>query len=240
MTQERHYGRHITVIEDEEDILELITFILETEGYKVMGHVDGLKGLNSVKEQCPDLLILDLMLPGIEGMEICRILKNDIKYSTIPIIMVTAKGSNEDIVHGLNMGADDYITKPFSTKVFIARVASVLRRTAAVKDKEEIIQYKGLSIHPGKRRVLIDGTEIDLTNSEFQILHLFSRKQGWIFTRDQIVDIIREPGYAVTPRSIDVIIVGLRKKLNDYSNCIETIRGVGYRFIEGNDEKIEA
>jgi two-component system phosphate regulon response regulator PhoB len=227
--------KHIIVIEDEEDILELITFILETEGYKVTGIVDGLKGLNIVKENPPDLLILDIMLPSIDGMEICRSLKKDNKYSFIPIIMVTAKGSNEDIVAGLNMGADDYITKPFSTKVFIARVANVFRRNGKVLDKEELIQYKGLSIHPGKRRVLIDGLEIDLTNSEFQILHLFSRKQGWIFTRDQIVDIIREPGYAVTPRSIDVIIVGLRKKLLNYSNCIETIRGVGYRFIEGQD-----
>lgn len=227
--------QHIIVIEDEEDILELITFILETEGYKVTGITDGRIGLNIVKEQSPDLLILDLMLPNIDGTEICRILKNDQKYSKIPIIMVTAKGSNEDIVNGLNIGADDYITKPFSTKVFIARVSSVLRRTVSIKNKEDIIQYKGLSIHPGKRRVLADGKEIDLTNSEFQILHLFSRKQGWIFTRDQIVDIIREPGYAVTPRSIDVIIVGLRKKLLSYSYCIETIRGVGYRFIEGNE-----
>ena len=223
----------IHIIEDEEDIAKLIKYNLSLEGYGVGHSATGEDGLNAINTDLPDLVLLDLMLPGIDGLQICRKLKSHQKTAKIPIIMVTAKGEEDDIVKGLELGADDYITKPFSPKILLARVNTALRRLEKKpKGKDDVIEIRELVIHPGKHAVTISGKKVDLTPSEFQILHLLSSKTGWVFTRSQIVDAIRGDDYAVTDRTIDFQMVGLRKKLGSMSENIETVRGIGYRFRE--------
>jgi two-component system phosphate regulon response regulator PhoB len=224
-------GRTILAIEDEEDILELISFNLNKDGFQVRGAGTGEEALRLARAAPPDLILLDLMLPGIDGLDVCRILKRDISTRDIPIVMVTAKGEETDIVAGLELGADDYINKPFSPKVLLARVRAVLRRRETVPgDETATVNMHNLAIDPGRRRVLVDGSPVELTYSEFQILLLLARRAGWVFTRYQIVDAIRGEDYAVTERSVDVHIAALRKKLGSAGEYIETVRGVGYRF----------
>jgi len=224
----------ILIVEDEEDIRELVKYNLEREGFTDLRAVEtGEEAVNLVKTFLPDLILLDLMLPGIDGLTVCRKLKNNEKTEHIPIIMLTAKSEESDVVVGLEMGADDYITKPFSNKVLLARVRSVLRR---VQNKEKIgpgdlVRRGNLLITPGKREALLDDQPLDLTFSEFEILLLLARRPGWVFTRNQIVNEVKGSDYPVTERAIDVQIVGLRKKLGADGKKIETIRGVGYRFI---------
>ena len=220
----------ILVIEDEKDILDIIEFNLEKEGYKVKCVDSGEEGLKQARDKVPDLIILDLMLPGIDGLDVCRILKNDSKTRHIPVLMLTAKSEEADIVSGLEMGADDYMTKPFSPKVLLARVKAVLRKVSMANGEGDIIKKKDLIIDKGRREVLCKGKKVDLTFTEFELLYLLSKRPGWVFTRNQIVQSIKGDGYPVTERAVDVQIVGLRKKLGDTGELIETIRGVGYRF----------
>jgi two-component system phosphate regulon response regulator PhoB len=223
----------ILVVDDEEDILELVRYNLSREGYQVTGTLTGEDALKKVRSGSFDLIVLDLMLPGIDGLSFTRTLKNDSKLRSIPIIMLTAKGEEADIVTGLELGADDYMTKPFSPKVMIARVRAALRRhKEAPRDEMAIVKIHELEINPGRRSVLAKGDAVDLTYTEFQLLLLLARRPGWVFTRSQIVDLIRGSDYPVTDRSVDVQIVGLRKKLGSHGKYIETVRGVGYRFRE--------
>lgn len=223
----------IHVIEDEADISKLIQYNLSLEGFEVICSYSGEAGLKSIEQYKGDLVLLDLMLPGMGGLQIFQKLKSNQTTANIPIIMVTASGEEEDIVKGLEWGAEDYITKPFSTKVLIARVKTVLRRSAqSTPQKEDVIEIRSLRLHPGKHEVLVSGEKVSLTPSEFQILHLLVRKRGWVFTRSQIVDAIRGDDYAVTDRTIDFQLVGLRKKLSLLAEDIETVRGIGYRFRE--------
>ncbi len=223
----------IVVIDDEENILELVSYNLTRDGYAVTGVTTGEDALKKVRTIRPDLVVLDLMLPGMDGFEVCKILKNDPKTAHIPVIMLTAKGEEADIVTGLELGADDYIVKPFSPKVLIARVRAVLRRKATEPIGEsDVIQMKDLVIHPGRREVLMKGKPVSLTSTEFRMLHYLARRPGWVFTRQQIIDTARGDEYPVTDRSVDVHIVGLRKKLGALGELIETVRGVGYRFKE--------
>lgn len=223
----------IYIIEDEGDIAKLIRYILISENFSAECFSTGESGLKAIGEKRPDLIILDLMLPGISGIEICRSIKNDPATKSVPIIMLTAKGEESDIVLGLEAGADDYVTKPFSPKVLAARVSAVLRRSKTLyRAKEEVIKLGELSIHPGRHEVVASGEKIDLTHSEFQILHKLARKPGWVYTRAQIVEAIRGDNYAVTERTIDFQMVGLRKKLGNIGSHIETVRGVGYKFKE--------
>ncbi|PKK82492.1 MAG: DNA-binding response regulator [candidate division Zixibacteria bacterium HGW-Zixibacteria-1] len=223
----------ILIVEDEEDIQELIRYNLAREGFQPISAFSGEDALSSVSGKQPDLILLDLMLPGIDGLEICRQLKSDQKTAHIPIIMVTAKGEEADIVAGLELGADDYLTKPFSPRVLLARTKAVLRRKSSeTKTVEAVLNVSGLLVHPGRREVQANGQKVDLTYTEFQILHLLVRRRGWVFTRYQIVNEIKGEDYPVTDRSVDVQIVGLRKKLGEYGTLIETVRGVGYRFKE--------
>jgi two-component system, OmpR family, alkaline phosphatase synthesis response regulator PhoP len=222
---------NILVVEDEEDIQELITYNLTKEGYRVAAVASGEDAMAAVAKQPPDLILLDLMLPGADGLEVCRMLKNDVTARDIPIVMVTAKGEEADVVVGLELGADDYITKPFSPKVMIARVRAVLRRTRVRPDEDVAdIKIHDLIIKPGRHEALVDGEKVDLTVTEFKLLHLLARRPGWVYTRYQIVDALHGDDYPVTDRSIDVQIVGLRKKLGRAGSYIETVRGVGYRF----------
>jgi len=223
----------ILVVDDEEDILELVRFNLAKEGYQVTGALTGEEALRKARSEPFDLIVLDLMLPGIDGLEVAKKLKAHEKARQIPIVMLSAKGEEADIVTGLELGADDYITKPFSPRVLIARVRTALRRkTVQAEDDTAVLQIHELEIHPGRRSVSAKGTPVDLTYTEFQVLYILARRPGWVFTRGQIVDAVRGDDYPVTDRSVDVQIVGLRKKLGPYGDCIETVRGVGYRFRE--------
>ncbi|MBI9075205.1 MAG: response regulator transcription factor [Desulfatibacillum sp.] len=223
----------ILVVDDEEDILELLKFNLEREGFKVICSETGEKALQAVRNSPPDLVLLDLMLPGINGLEVARALKSNPNTSSIPVIMLTAKGDESDVVRGLEIGADDYVTKPFSPRVIVARVRAVMRRqTAEPDDGFQAREIHGITIHPGRREVAVNGKEVKLTMSEFDILHYLAQRPGWVFTRSQIVSAVRGEGFAVTDRSVDVQIVGLRKKLGTAGKFIETVRGVGYRLKE--------
>jgi two-component system phosphate regulon response regulator PhoB len=223
----------ILVIEDEEDILELIRYNLDREGYQVICAESGEKGLEIARRQRPDLLLLDLMLPGLDGLEVCKRLKTDGAVANLPIVMVTARGEEADVVTGLELGAEDYVTKPFSPRVLVARVRAVLRRRRETPlDDDAVIRTHGIEIHPGRHVVSVDSEAIDLTATEFKILHFLAKRPGWVFTRYQIVDGIRGPNYPVTERSIDAQIVALRRKLGERGAAIETVRGVGYRFSE--------
>jgi len=230
-------SKNILVVEDDLDIRELISFNLQNEGHQVFEAKDGEAGIDKAREKLPDLILLDLMLPGIQGLDVCRIIKSDQETKETPIIMVTALGQEEDIVKGLETGADDYITKPFSIKVLIARVNAVLKRSIEVgEDKSKDILINGINIKTRSREVWVNKNPInDLTFSEFQILYLLAGHPGWVFTRYQIIDKIRGDNYPVTDRSVDFQIVGLRKKLGDAGKLIKTVRGVGYRFTP--DEK---
>ena len=180
-----------------------------------------------------DLILLDLMLPGINGIEVCKHLKSDSVTQNIPVIMLTARGEDSDIVAGLENGADDYITKPFSTKILISRIKAVLRRNSKLFfDQNQVIKIHNMVIHPDKHELLIDDIPVKLTATEFKALYFLASSPGWTFTRNQILEIIRGDKYDITDRAVDVLIVGLRKRLNACSDCIETVRGVGYRFKE--------
>jgi two-component system alkaline phosphatase synthesis response regulator PhoP len=223
----------ILVVEDEENIQELIQYNLAKEGYQVSCVPSGEKGLEAARSGNPDLVLLDLMLPGLDGLDVCKELKRDAATQGIAIIMVTAKGDETDIVTGLELGADDYVVKPFSPKVLLSRVKAVLRRkySPAPTDKD-VIQINDLVIHSGRHEVMLKNKKLDLTFTEFRILQTLSTRPGWVFTRGQIVDAVRGEDHAVTDRSVDFQIVGLRRKLDDYATYIETVRGVGYRFQE--------
>jgi two-component system phosphate regulon response regulator PhoB len=223
----------VLVVDDEEDILELVRFNLAAEGYEVKTAATGEEALRQVNSGRMDLIVLDLMLPGIDGLDVAKQIKNNPRIASIPIVMLTAKGEESDVVTGLELGADDYITKPFSPKILNARVKAVIRRHQKVAaGAEEILHVHDLTIHPGRREVIADGNPIDLTYTEFQVLHYLARRPGWVATRSQIVDAVRGDDYPVTDRSVDVQIVGLRKKLGGFGKYIETVRGVGYRFKE--------
>ena len=226
-------NEHILVIEDEDDIQELVRYNLAKEGYRVAQALSGEEGFKAAKSTSHDLVLLDLMLPGLDGLEICRLLKADPKTSHTPIVMLTAKGEEADVVAGLELGADDYITKPFSPKVLIARLRTVLRRKAKESlDDDSPLKIREIVIHPGRHEVLVKGKSVPLTFTEFQLLHFLAKRPGWVFTRQQIVDAIKGEDYPVTDRSVDVQVVGLRKKLCACGEYVETVRGVGYRFKE--------
>lgn len=223
----------VLIIEDEEDIRELVRYNLERDNFTVSGAESGEAGLKTAVQKKPDLILLDLMLPGKDGLQICRELKQQETLRDIPVVMMTAKGEESDIVTGLELGAEDYIVKPFSPKVLVARVKAVLRRktaAAALPDSSDVLKIHEIVIHPGRHEVTVGGKAVDLTASEFGILHFLARRPGWVFTRYQIVDAVHGEDYPVTERSVDVQVVGLRKKLKKAGDYIETVRGVGYRF----------
>ena len=226
-----NYDKKILIVDDEEDICELVRYNLLRDGFKVTCSNSGENALKKAVSINFDLILLDLMLPGIDGLEVAKILKKDTRTEQISIIMLTAKGEEADIVTGLEIGADDYITKPFSPRVLVARVRSVLRRKKKkTEDKYSVLKIHEFLIDSGRREVTIEGETVDLTFTEFQVLKFLAKNPGWVFTRNQIVDAVKGEGYAVTDRSVDVQIAGLRKKLGNFNNYIETVRGVGYRF----------
>lgn len=222
----------ILVVEDEKDILELIAFNLECSGYTVFKASNGEDGLQLANAEMPDLILLDIMMPGIDGFDVCRSLKQEQKTRKIPIIMLTARGEDTDIVSGLELGAEDYVTKPFSPKILVARIRTVLRRSNDTTAKVEVLEVAGISMDVSKHKVFIGTEEIDLSTTEFDILKVLMNSPGWVFSRNQIIDSVKGSNYPVTQRSVDVQILGLRKKLGEKGQFIETVRGVGYRIKE--------
>lgn len=225
----------IAVIEDDRDINELITYNLQKEGFNVIRSLDGGQGLFLVQKERPDLVLLDLMLPGMDGLEICQALKQSNATKDLPIIMITAKGEESDVVVGLQMGADDYIVKPFSIKVLLARVKAVFRRDRQVKtsgSSQSVRDFGGIVIDLPKHKVTAKGENVVLTAIEFAILEFLSRSPGRVFTRDQILDNVWKEGKFIIDRAVDVHVRGLRKKLGVAADYVETVRGVGYRFKE--------
>ena len=225
-------GHSVLVVDDEEDLLELVRYNLTREGYRVTCVGTGEEALKAARKQPPDLIVLDLMLPAVDGLEVCRRLKSESKTRDIPIIMLTAKSEESDMVAGLERGADDYIAKPFSPRVLSARVKALLRRreNQVRAELETTIDVHELSIHPGRHEVTLAGRPLELTYTEFALLQFLAKRPGWAFTRTQIVDAVKGEDYPVTERSVDVQVAGLRKKLGDFGSYIETVRGVGYRF----------
>ncbi|MFK5952167.1 MAG: response regulator [Desulfobacterium sp.] len=223
----------ILIVDDEEDILELIKYNLTHEGYVILTAKTGEEAIEIATRSQPDLIVLDLMLPGIDGLEVTRYLRRQASSLELPIVMLTAKGEESDIITGLELGANDYISKPFSPKILIARIRAILRRHKKdAMDTPDIKQEGDLIIDRKRHVITLMGEAMDLTVSEFELLSFLANKKGWVFTRNQIVDAIHGDNYAVTERSVDVIIVGLRKKLKTHASLIETVRGVGYRFRE--------
>ncbi|MCD6571035.1 MAG: response regulator [Deltaproteobacteria bacterium] len=221
--------KNVLVVDDEKDIVELVRFNLAREGFKVITSYNGEDAIRLVKGKSPDLIILDLMLPGMDGLEVCRILKRNSSTFSIPIIMLTAKGEETDIVTGLELGADDYVTKPFSIKEIIARVKTVLRRIARPEARNRIIAGE-LMIDPEKYQVTWKDTTLDLTSTEFRLLLFLAQREGRVLTRGQLLDGVLGEDAFVTERTIDVHIRRLREKLREASSYIVTRRGIGYTF----------
>jgi len=225
--------KQIIVVEDEADISDLLKYNLTREGYDVTAIPNGTLALQAIPAQKPALVLLDLMLPGLSGLEICRLVKARPDTASIPIIMLTARGEESDIITGLELGADDYITKPFNMKVLVARIHAVLRRRSTPRPAaDEVLKIHDITINPGRHEVLCGRTSLDLTASEFRLLHFLAQRPGWVFTREQIVDGVKGLDYAVTDRAVDVQMVSLRRKLGKRGDYLETVRGVGYRFKE--------
>ena len=223
----------VLIVEDEEDIRALLLYNLAKAGFSATAVESGEEALQHALADWPDLIILDLMLPKMDGLSVCRELKSSDKTRDIPIIIASAKGEEADIITGLEMGADDYLTKPFSPKVLIARIRALLRRTdQKPADRDDAVRIHELELDPVRFRARLAGDELVLTTNEFRVLHFLARHAGWVFTRYQIVNAVRGEDYVVTERAIDVQIAGLRKKLGDYADYIETVRGIGYRFKE--------
>jgi two-component system, OmpR family, alkaline phosphatase synthesis response regulator PhoP len=223
----------ILVVDDEPDILALVQYNLSRAQYDVVGVASGEEALAQVRTTPPSLVVLDLMLPGVDGLEVCKALKRDTRTAAIPIVILTARGEEADIVAGLELGADDYLTKPFSPRVLLARIRAVLRRHHTEPVAEDaVITHHGLVLHPGRHEVLVEGQPVPLTLTEFRVLHLLARHPGWVFTRNQIIAAAQGADVSVTERAVDVHIVSLRRKLGTIGEAIETIRGVGYRLQE--------
>lgn len=239
--------KKILAIEDEDDIRELLRYNIEKHGYEFYGAASGESGWNKIKDIKPDLVLLDLMLPGIDGLEVCQRIKTELGSEAMPVIMLTARGEEGDIVKGLEMGADDYMTKPFSVKVLFARIAKIFRTLPSNSEgsldstqtspsnqdlDKDVFESNGIRMDIARHEVKVAELAIQLTSSEFKALSVFLQSQGRVFTRNQIMEKVHGEGYVVSERAIDVMIVGLRKKLGEVGACIETIRGIGYRLMD--------
>jgi len=224
----------VLVIDDERDLIELVSYNLKKEGYLVKGAYDGESGLAMAVRDLPDIVLVDLMLPGIDGLDVCRRLRSETRTARIPIIMLTAKSAESDRIVGLELGADDYVTKPFSPRELAARIKAVLRRTSAqlAPVPSAVIRCGELTIDSGRREVSCEGKSIVLTATEFRLLHFLADHPGRVFSRPELIDAALGREVTVVDRTIDVHITGLRKKLRNCGEWIETVRGFGYRFKE--------
>jgi len=222
----------ILIIEDEDDLRRMLRLNLKKEGYDILEAANGEDGLETAIHEKPSLILLDIMLPGLDGYEVCKSLKKNKNTEKIPVIMVTARNDETDIVSGLELGADDYIVKPFKPKVLIARLRTALRRSrkGELSDSDAKLSVHDITIDKARHQVFINGEEVILSATEFAILVFLAENPGWVFSRNQIIDAVKGSNYPVTQRSVDVQVLGLRKKLKDSGRYIETVRGVGYRL----------
>ena len=222
----------LLIVEDEADIRELISFNLEMSGYQVIKAADGEEGLTLARRHQPDLILLDLMLPGTDGLKVCRQLRTEAATRKTPIMMLTARGEEDDQITGFEAGADDYITKPFSPRVLVARVKALLRRNGLAREttSNRLVEIHGIIIDSARHEVRINGTSVGFSATEFAILRFLAENPGWVFSRHQIIDAVKGEDYPVTARSVDVQILGIRKKLGEKGDQVETVRGVGYRM----------
>jgi two-component system phosphate regulon response regulator PhoB len=221
----------VLVVDDEATIVELVRYNLVKEGYDVRTAATGEAALAEARRQVPDVIVLDLMLPGLDGFDVCRALRADLATQRVPILMLTARGEDADVVAGLELGADDYLTKPFAPRVLVARVKAALRRSRPVASTEagELLRLPGLTLDDARHEVRVEGEPVELTATQYALLRFLAARPGWVFTRTQIIDAVKGDDYPVTDRSVDVQVVGLRKKLGPAGELIETVRGVGYR-----------
>lgn len=229
-------NKKIMVVDDEADIRELIRFNLEKEGFEVVSVSDGETALEEARLRQPDLILLDVMLPGIDGVEVCFKLKSDIAFKSIPIVMLSAKSDESDQLVGLKIGADDYLVKPFSPKVLVAKIGAILRRGDVVSsshtDEEPVIRFKGLYMNPNDFSVTYKEEPLKLTAVEYKILYFLARKPGRVYTRERIIEQVRGDDVIITGRTVDVHILSLRRKLGEAADMIETVRGIGYKVQE--------
>ena len=235
--------KRVLLIEDDRDIVELVRYNLEREGFQVAAATDGATGLAQIRKAPPDILLLDLMLPKLSGLDICKEIRRDTSLNRLPILMLTARGEEADRVVGLEMGADDYVTKPFSPRELGARVKALLRRTEPTNEPRRVIEARGLSIDPSSYRVARDGKPVTLSTLEFRLLYYLATRPNRVFTRDQLLDAVWGTERFVTPRSVDVYIRRLREKVEsdaDHPAFLKTVRGAGYMFeSEGQSEEQE-
>jgi two-component system, OmpR family, alkaline phosphatase synthesis response regulator PhoP len=226
--------RKVLIVDDEPDIVEFVQYNLRKEMFETISARDGLQALQLARQQRPDLILLDLMLPGMEGLEVCRRLKAERDTASIPIIMLTAKGEEADIVAGLEIGADDYVPKPFSMRLLLARIKAVLRRAGGAEDAEPraVTKVHGFVIDDDRHEVRVGSESVALTLTEYKLLRFLAKHPGRVFTRTQILNNIQDEHVLVIDRAIDVHVAALRKKLGEASRFVETVRGVGYRFKE--------
>jgi two-component system phosphate regulon response regulator PhoB len=225
----------VLIIDDEKDLIELVRYNLEKEGFDVIAATDGQAGLEVVKKHRPDLVMLDLMMPGLDGLQVCQRLRADPRMGRVPVIMLTAKATEADRVVGLELGADDYITKPFSPREVVARVKAVLRRSSPQQDDRQIIRSGEMSIDLSGHEVSYKGQRVALTATEFRILEFLAARPGRVFSRDEIIDAALGNETAVFDRTVDVHITAIRRKLGSGADQIETVRGFGYKFRHDAD-----
>jgi len=230
--------KKILVVEDDQDLVGLLKYNLEQEGFRVNYATDGSVALPSIRKYLPDLLILDLMLPGMDGLEVCRQIRQSDKHMALPVLMLTARGEEADRVVGLELGADDYVTKPFSLRELIARVRALLRRREIFNLHTRVLQRKDLFIDPQSHMVRVNNRAIDLTALEFRLLYFLASNPGTVFSRDRLLDLVWGNERNVTPRSVDVYVRRLREKLETHGEVpvyVQTVHGVGYRFTAAED-----
>ena len=222
----------LLIVEDEADIREHISFNLEMSGYEVIKAADGEEGITLARRHQPDLIVLDIMLPGTDGLKVCRQLRSEAAPRKTPIMMLTARGEEDDQITGFEAGADDYITKPFSPRVLVARVKALLRRNGLAREttSNRLVEIHGIIIDSARHEVRVDDQSIAFSATEFAILRFLAENPGWVFSRHQIIDAVKGEDYPVTARSVDVQILGIRKKLGAKGEKVETVRGVGYRM----------
>ncbi len=223
----------ILVVEDEKAIAEAITYNLQREGYRTVAASDGLKAVELARREQPDLVLLDWMLPGQDGLEVCRALKQDAATRRIPVIMVTVKSSETDKVLGLELGADDYVTKPFSPRELVARVKALLRRAHAAGDAPEVVQVEALQVDRGKHLVFVKGREVEMTSKEFDLLNALLDANGRVLSREALLEKVwgYERSVEIETRTVDLHVSQLRKKLKDMADRIVTVKNIGYRFV---------
>ncbi len=228
-------SKRVLIVDDEKDIVDLVAYNLEKEGFRVLKAYDGEKALELARTSKPHLILLDLMLPGIQGLEVCKILRNKTETASLPIIMLTAKGDEVDKILGLEIGADDYVTKPFSIKELMARIRALLRRLEPARGKAEIFEYRGLRVDFESHKVAVGGKSVNLSPTEFRLLKFLSQNPGRVYSREQLLDHVWGDEAFVEPRTVDVHIRRLRAQIeNDEKNphYIVTVRGVGYKFMD--------